>query len=78
MNATRPATSLTPIVDCYLQWKRALGRSYLGVERVLVSLLQFMHDHAAADLDQNLLDEWSKSFAELTANVRRNRLPGGS
>ena len=74
MNATRPATSLTPIVDCYLQWKRALGRSYLGVERVLVSLLQFMHDHAAADLDQNLLDEWSKSFAELTANVRRNRL----
>lgn len=73
MNAPRPGTLLDPMVDRYLQWKRALGRSYLGVERVLVSLLQFMHDRAAADLDQNLFDAWSKSFADLTANVRRNR-----
>jgi integrase len=64
---------LDATVDRYLQWKRALGRGYDGVERVLVSLLQFMHDHAALDLDQNLFDEWSKSFARLTANVRRNR-----
>ncbi len=73
MNALRPGTPLDPIVDRYLQWKRALGRGYLGVERVLVSLLQLMHDRAAADLDQNLFDVWCKSFAELTANVRRNR-----
>lgn len=73
MNAPRPGTPLDPIVDRYLQWKRALGRGYFGVERVLVSLLQFMHDRAATDLDQNLFDAWSKSFAELTANVRRNR-----
>lgn len=73
MNAPRPGTPLDSIVDCYLQWKRALGRGYVGVERVLESLLQFMHDRAAADLDQNLFDAWSKSFAELTANVRRNR-----
>ncbi len=73
MNALRPGTPLDPIVDRYLQWKRALGRGYIGVERVLVSLLQLMHDRAAADLDQNLFDAWSKSFAELTANVRRNR-----
>lgn len=32
-----------------------------------------MHDRAAADLDQNLFDAWSKSFAELAANVQRNR-----
>lgn len=73
MNALRPGTPLDPIVYRYLQWKRALGRGYLGVERVLVSLLRFMHDRAAADLDQNLFDAWSKSFADLTANVRRNR-----
>lgn len=73
MNALRPGTPLDSIVDRYLQWKRALGRGYLDVERVLVSLLQLMHDHAAADLDQGLFDAWSKSFAELTANVRRNR-----
>jgi hypothetical protein len=73
MNVPRPGTPLDPIVDRYLQWKRALGRSYLGVERVLVSLLQFMYDRAAADLDQKLFDAWSTSFADLTANVRRNR-----
>lgn len=73
MNALRPGTSLDAIVDRYLQWKRALGRGYLGVERVLVSLLQLMHERAAADLNQDLFDAWSKSFAELTANVRRNR-----
>ena len=73
MNTLRPGTPLDPVVDRYLQWKRALGRGYLGVERVLVSLLQFLHDRAAADLDQQLFDAWSKSFAELTANVRRNR-----
>jgi len=62
MNAPRPGTPLDPIVD-----------RYLGVERVLVLLLQLMHDRAAADLDQNLFDAWSTSFADLTANVRRNR-----
>ena len=73
MNARRPGTPLDSIVDRYLQWKRALERGYLGVEWVLVSLLQLMHDRAAADLDQDLFDAWSKSFAELTANVRRSR-----
>ena len=73
MNTLRPGTPLDPVVDRYLQWKRALGRGYFGVERVFLSLLQFIDDHAAADLDQNLFDAWSKSFAELTANVRRNR-----
>ena len=73
MNPPRPGTPLDPIVDHYLQWKRALGRDYFGVERVLVSLLQFMHDRTATDLDQSLFDAWSKSFTELTANVRRNR-----
>ncbi|KVN92729.1 tyrosine-type recombinase/integrase [Burkholderia ubonensis] len=73
MSAPRPGTALDATVDRYLQWKRALGRGYDEVERVLVSLLQFMHDRAASDLDQNLFDEWSKSFAGLTANVRRNR-----
>ncbi len=73
MNPPRPGTPLDPIVDRYLQWKRALGRDYFGVERVLVSLLQFMHDRTATDLDQSLFDAWSKSFTELTANVRRNR-----
>jgi integrase len=73
MTVHRPHTPLDLIVERYLQWKRALGRGYLGVERVLVSLLQFLHERAAADLDQNLFDQWSKSFADLTANTRRNR-----
>jgi integrase len=73
MTVHRPGTPLDLIVERYLQWKRALGRGYLGVERVLVSLLQFLHERAAADLDQNLFDQWSKSFADLTANTRRNR-----
>jgi integrase/recombinase XerD len=73
MSALRPGTTLDATVDRYLQWKRALGRGYDEVERVLDSLLQFMHDRAAPDLDQDLFDQWSKSFARLTANVRRNR-----
>ncbi|HYW75617.1 MAG TPA: tyrosine-type recombinase/integrase [Gammaproteobacteria bacterium] len=73
MNAPRPSTPLGVTVARYLQWKRSLGRDYSGVERVLVSLLQFVRDRAASDLDQALFDEWSKSFACLSANVRRNR-----
>ncbi len=73
MSAIRPGTPLDLVVDRYLQWKRALGRGYLEVERVLVSLLQFMHGRAATDLDQELFDAWSQSFAELSANVRRSR-----
>jgi integrase/recombinase XerD len=73
MNAPGPGTPLDCTVERYLQWKRSLGRGYLGVERVLVSLLQFMGKRAAGDLDQRLFDEWSQSFAHLSANVRRNR-----
>lgn len=73
MNMLRSGTPLDPVVERYLQWKRSLGRGYLGVERILVSLLHFMRDRDAVDLDQNLFDEWSESFAGLTANVRRNR-----
>lgn len=73
MTTTRPGTPLDTVVDRYLQWKRALGRGYIEVERVLESLLQFMHGRAANDLDQELFDAWSRSFSELSANVRRNR-----
>ncbi len=73
MSAVRVGTPLDPVVDRYLEWKRALGRGYLEVERILVSLLRFMHGRAASDLNQELFDEWSKSFAALSANVRRNR-----
>lgn len=68
-----PACPLQPMIEQYLHWKRALGRRYLGVERVLRSLLQFLQDRSAIDLDQHLFDAWSQSFAELTANVRRGR-----
>jgi hypothetical protein len=73
MNAPCPGSALDTVIDRYLQWKRSLGRGYGGVERILMSLLQFMRDRAATDLDQRLFDEWSKSFSGLTANVRRNR-----
>lgn len=73
MSAIRVGTPLDPVVERYLQWKRALGRGYLEVERVLVSLLKFMHARGATELDQELFDEWSQSFAKLSANVRRNR-----
>lgn len=66
-------TALALVIERYVQWKRALGRDYLGVERILGSLLQFMDARAAVDLDQNLFDAWSQSFANLSANVRRNR-----
>lgn len=73
MSPLRPGTPLDPVVDRYLRWKRALGRGYLEVERVLLSRLRFMHGRAATDLDQELFDAWSQSFAELSANVRRGR-----
>ena len=73
MSMLGAGTPLDPIAERYLQWKRSLGRDYFGVERILVSLLHFLHDHSAVDLDQNLFDEWSQSFAGLTANVRRSR-----
>lgn len=73
MSPLRPGTPLAQVVDHYLRWKRALGRDYLEVERILLSLLWFMHGRAATDLDQELFDAWSQSFAEVSANVRRNR-----
>lgn len=73
MNMIYPGTPIDPVVKHYLQWKRSLGRSYIGVERILISLLHFLSDHNAVDLDRNFFDEWSKSFAELSANVQRNR-----
>lgn len=73
MNLSRPETPLDPIVDRYLQWKRSLGRDYDGVERVLVSLLAFMHKRGAVEIDQPLFDAWSQTFAALSANVRRSR-----
>lgn len=73
MNRLQAGTALALVIARYVQWKRALGRDYLGVERVLGSLLQFMDARAAEDLDQNLFDAWSQSFAGLSANVRRNR-----
>lgn len=73
MNRLQAGTALALVIARYVQCKRALGRDYLGVERILGSLLQFMDARAAEDLDQNLFDAWSQSFAGLSANVRRNR-----
>jgi integrase len=73
MNGLQTDTPLGAVVERYLRWKRSLGRDYLGVERILISLLHFMRDHGAVDLDQMLFDAWSQSFSGLTANVRRNR-----
>jgi integrase/recombinase XerD len=73
MNRLRAGIPPEPIIERYLQWKRSLGREYLDVERILGTLLHFMRERTAVDLDQNLFDEWSKSFAGLSANVRRNR-----
>jgi integrase/recombinase XerD len=75
MNAPGPGTPLDCTVERYLQWKRSLGRGYLGVERVLVSLLQFMRKRAAGDLDQRLFDEWSQSFAHLRACEKTRTFP---
>jgi len=73
MKPAQPHTLLDVIIERYLQRQRSLGRGYANEERILNSLHTFLRKAGSADLDQKTFQEWCKSHAGLTANVRRQR-----
>jgi integrase/recombinase XerD len=56
----------------YLQYYRALGLRYRGVEHVLSRLGRYLTDHSATDIDRALYDSWRASRASLHPNSRRH------
>lgn len=66
-------STLTPVIERYLQQKRALGRYFYGPERILISLCRFLVIIGASDLNQLNFERWSLSFADLNPNTRRMR-----
>lgn len=55
----------------YLQYYRALGLRYRGVEHVLSRLGRHLAVHSAKDLDRALYDSWRASRVSLHPNSRR-------
>jgi integrase len=66
-------SSVGPSIQSYLELKRALGRQYAMVERVLADLDQFLTARAA-DLSAETFAAWCLTFQRLASGVRRNRM----
>jgi len=62
-----------PTFRSYLALKRALGRQYAMVERVLVHLDQFLTARSA-DLSAETFAAWCLTFQHLASGNRRNRM----
>jgi integrase/recombinase XerD len=60
-----------PTIRSYLTLKRALGRQYAMVERVLAHLDQFLTARSA-DLSAETFAEWCLTFQHLASGIRRN------
>ena len=58
-------------VDAYLDYGRALGLEYQGVERILKRLAGYLAQRGAADLDAPLYESWRRSREGLHPNTRR-------
>jgi len=64
---------LAPSIDRYLTLKRALGRQYAMVERVLTHLDQFLTARDT-DLSPDTFAGWCLTFQHLASGVRRNQM----
>ena len=62
-----------PTMRSYLTLKRALGRQYAMVERVLAHLDQFLTARSA-DLSAETFAEWCLTFQHLASGIRRNHM----
>lgn len=62
-----------PTIQSYLALKRALGRQYAMVERVLTHLDQFLAARHA-DVSPETFSEWSLTFQHLASGNRRNHM----
>jgi integrase/recombinase XerD len=64
---------LAPSIQRYLTLKRALGRQYAMVERVLTDLDQFLTARCS-DLSPDTFAAWCLTFQHLASGVRRNQM----
>jgi len=64
---------LSPMIEGYLQKRRALGRQFYAEERILINLCQFLTTIGAQDLNQDNFESWCHSFEGLHPNTRRYR-----
>ena len=64
---------LAPTIQSYLALKRALGRQYAVVERVLMHLDQFLTARHA-DVTAETFAEWCLTFQHLASGIRRNQM----
>lgn len=60
-------------VASYLANRRAFGRRYSSEEWMLGSLRRFLVSRRAADLNQEVFDQWRKTLGHLSPNTRRGR-----
>lgn len=74
MNNTNARSGLTPLLERYIQLKRALGRRYHTEEHVLEGLDRFLARHETTDLTAETLAAWCQTQCHLTPGVRRDRL----
>lgn len=74
MKATGGFTSkMAPDIERYLAVKRALGREYDGVRRVLMHLDQFVAAHGG-DLTSEAFAGWCLTLQHLASGTRRGRM----
>ena len=64
---------LAPSIQRYLTLKRALGRQYAMVERVLTDLDHFLTARCS-DLNPDTFAAWCLTFQHLASGVRRNQM----
>lgn len=60
-------------VASYLANRRAFGRRYSSEEWMLGTLRRFLAARRAADLNQDLFDQWRKTLVHLNPNTQRGR-----
>ncbi len=71
MRIDNPSTVFEHWAHRYTKHMKALGRRFYHDTWMIDRLCRFLAEHAAADLDQALFEQWCATHRGLNANVRR-------
>ncbi len=66
-------SSLSPLLNRYVDLKESLGRNYSSERRILESLDRFLLTQGTPDLDIHVFDGWCHANEHLTTGGQRNR-----
>jgi hypothetical protein len=68
------ASRLAPVLERYVEMKRALGRKFDSATHVLQSLDRMLVKRGFPDLDRAAFDAWCSEQQHLASGVRRVRM----